>query len=66
MGDLRLKVAGIVFVVVAVLHLVRFLMKWEVVVAGHAVSLNASLAAFVIAGLLGFWMLKPCCSQDHH
>ena len=66
MGDLRLKVSGLVFSIVAILHLIRFIKKWEVVVAGTVIPVNASLTGFIVAGLLAFWMLKPCCSKNHN
>ena len=59
MNDIRLKVAGFLFLAIAALHLVRFLFKWEVTVAGAVVPINASVIGFLVAGLLAFWMLKP-------
>ena len=60
MNDIRLKTAGFVFLLVAVLHLVRFLYKWEVLIAGTVIPVNASAIGFLIAGALACWMLKPC------
>jgi len=66
MGDLRLKVAGLLFALMAVLHLARFLMKLEVIIGGTTIPVNASITGFVVAGALAFWMLKPtCCSKNH-
>lgn len=66
MSDIRLKVAGLTFLAVAVIHLVRFISKWEIIVAGTVIPVNASITAFIICGILAFWMLKPCCGHDHH
>ena len=59
MKMIRLKAAGLVFLAVAILHLARFLMKWEVTIAGTVVPMNASAIGFIVAGALAVWMLKP-------
>ena len=45
-------VAVIVFALIAVLQLCRFLLGWEVVVNGIAIPVWASGAAFVVAAAL--------------
>ena len=52
------KVAGIVFLLVAVMHLLRFLFKVEAVIGGFTVPLWYSLIGSVIALLLSLWMFK--------
>ena len=54
--DMALKVSGIIFLIVAILHLARLLCKVEVTVAGTPVRLVASLVGFVAAFLLAIWM----------
>ncbi len=56
--SLALKVAGAIFLVVAIMHLLRLLFKVQIAVAGTNVSLSLSLAAFVVALLLAIWMFK--------
>ncbi len=56
--NLALKTAGTVFLVVAVMHLLRLLFKVQIDVAGTNVSLSLSLVAFVVALILAIWMFK--------
>ena len=46
------RVAAILLGVVAVLHLLRVIMDWDLSVAGEPMSHGVSLAAFVITGVL--------------
>ena len=64
MTDIRTKVAGSIFLLIAILHLLRFFMKWEIVLAGNAVPVGFSGIAAAVFALLAFWMLKSCCK--HH
>ncbi len=52
-------VAGIVFLVVAVMHLLRIIFGWEVSIGGLTVPLYASYAGVVAAGLLAYFGLRP-------
>lgn len=63
MTDIRLKVAGSVFLAVAVLHLVRLMLKWQITIAGTTIPMSASVIGFAVAGLLALWMLKPCSGK---
>ena len=47
-----LRIAGIVFVLVAVLHAVRLLWQWDVVIAGWVVPPWVSWVALLISGTL--------------
>jgi hypothetical protein len=51
-------VAGLVFAVVALLHLVRIYMDWRVVIGDWSVPMWVSWVAFVIAGGLAFFGLR--------
>ncbi len=53
-----LVIAGIFFEMISILQLTRFILKIEVIVAGHAIPLWASLMAFVLLQILGLWMFK--------
>ena len=57
MKNVALKVAGIFFLLVATLHLVRVFWKIPVVVSGAAMPLYLSMVAAVAAFLLAIWML---------
>jgi len=52
-----LRVAGAIFALVSLAHLLRALMGWPVIIAGWAVPLWLSWLAFVIAGALGYFGL---------
>lgn len=53
-----LNTAGVVFLVIAVLHLLRVIFKWEVVIVGSAVPVWASIVAFAVFFLLSLWVFK--------
>ena len=55
--DFGLKVAGVIFGLIALLHLVRVLMRIEAVFAGTVIPLWVSTAGFVVAGALSLWFL---------
>jgi hypothetical protein len=53
--------AGAIFLIVAVAHVLRLVFKWEVVIAGWLVPMWVSAVAFVMAAYLayeGFRMRK--------
>jgi len=47
-------VAGLIFLVMAVLHIVRIAMDWNVVFAGWSVPMWVSWIALPIAGFLAY------------
>ena len=47
-------VSSIIFVLVALLQLLRLVMQWDVVIDGWHLPLWASLIAFLVAGFLSF------------
>ena len=53
-----LNVAGVVFLLVAILHLVRVIFQWEVVIANFTVPLWFSVLGFIVPFLLSLWMFK--------
>ena len=52
-----LTVAGAIFVIVALAHLVRALMDWPIVIAGWIVPMWLSWLAFAVAAALGYFGL---------
>ena len=52
MKNFFLTLSGFIFGLVAVLHLLRYLMKWSVMIGGTAISLKASLWACLVALVL--------------
>jgi len=55
---MALKVAGAVFLLVALLHLARLVFKFSILVGHHPVPLWANAIGFVIALGLSVWMFK--------
>ena len=51
-----LRVAGVMFGLVALAQLARLVLRFEVLVNGHVVPLWPSALAFVIAAGLSVWM----------
>ena len=57
-NDLALKVAGTVFILVALMHLLRVVFKAEVIVAGFTVPVWYSLVGTIVALGLSWWMFR--------
>jgi hypothetical protein len=53
-----LTLAGAIFALVSLAHLLRAVMGWPVVIAGWAVPMWLSWVAFVGAGVLGYFGLN--------
>lgn len=51
-----LVVAGIIFSVMAVMHLLRLLYHWEVVIAGLIIPMWVSVLALIVGGILAIWL----------
>ena len=58
MKDTALKVAGIIFFVVAIIHLLRAILKVEVIIGGYVLPIWASIWGFIVPLLLAVWMFK--------
>lgn len=58
MKDLRLLVVGIIFLTVAVAHLLRLIFKVSVTVNNFAVPLWFSAVGLLVALCLAIWMLR--------
>jgi len=54
--DMALRVAGVVFLLVAIMHLLRLLLRVQVSVGNTHVRLYLSLIGFVVALLMAIWM----------
>jgi len=53
-----LRVASLVFGLMAIAQLARIVIRPEVLVAGHSMPLWPSVLAFIILGGLSFWLWK--------
>lgn len=57
MKNFFLVLSGLLYGLVAVLHLVRFLLKWSVTVGGYTIPLKASLWACLVFLILSLGCL---------
>jgi len=64
MKDTALKVAGIIFFVVAIVHLLRIFLRFDVIIAGYVVPMWFSILGFIFPLVLSLWMFK--ISSDRH
>jgi len=58
MKDTALKVAGVVFFVVAIIHLLRLFLGFEIIIAGCVIPIWFSIVGFIFPLLLSLWMFK--------
>jgi hypothetical protein len=63
MKNLALIVAGIVFSLVALAHLVRIFYHALIVISGHSVSIDVSYYGLIISALLAVWMFAASRSK---
>jgi len=53
-----LLVAGLIFLLFALVHVLRLIFQWEAAVAGHQVPMGISFAAIAVFGYLAYEGLK--------
>ena len=58
MKDNALKVAGVIFLLVSIVHLLRVILRTQVTIAGFVLPIGASVFGFIISLLLSLWMFK--------
>lgn len=56
--NIPLIVAGTVFSIVAIGHISRLLLKFNIVIANYNVPLKANAIGLIIAVVLAVWMFK--------
>lgn len=57
MKDSAIVVAGVIFFIVSMLHLVRVIMKLRVTIGPMEVPMNMSIAGLIAGLILSAWML---------
>jgi hypothetical protein len=48
-------VSALIFALVAIMHVVRLIKRWTVVIGSYNVSMNVSWVALVVAALIAIW-----------
>jgi hypothetical protein len=54
--NVALMAAGVVFVLVFLLHLVRLITRFDITVAKKTIPLWVNVIGLLVAGFLAFWM----------
>jgi hypothetical protein len=55
MSNSYAAVTALIFVIVAVMHLVRIVSRWSVAIGPHNIPMSVSWAGLVVAALLAVW-----------
>jgi uncharacterized membrane protein YecN with MAPEG domain len=55
MSNAYVAVSALIFTIVAVMHLVRIISRWSVVIGPRNISMNVSWAGLVLSALLAIW-----------
>jgi len=63
MKNTALRVAGLIFFVAAIMHLLRLILKLEVIIAGYVVPVWFSALGFIFPLSLSIWMFKSYQAQ---
>ena len=55
MSNAYTAVSALLFAILAVMHLVRIIGRWSVVIGPNNISMNVSWVALVVSALLSIW-----------
>ena len=55
MSNSYAAVTVLIFAIVAIMHLVRIVSRWPVVIGPHNIPMNVSWAGLIVAALLALW-----------
>ncbi len=58
MKDLALKISGVIFLLVSIMHLLRFIFKVEVIIGCWYIPLWFSIIGFIGPMFLSLWIFK--------
>ena len=61
MKKAALVVSGLVFSIVAILHIVRYVKGWQIIIDQFTVPMNSSIFAAIVSGILAIWMFMSAC-----
>jgi hypothetical protein len=59
-----IAISGIIFALVAILHLVRIVQGWQVQLADIGVAMSVSWIALVVSASLALWGELCCCGGE--
>jgi hypothetical protein len=54
--NIALIIAGAIFIIVAILHLIRLILKLHVTIGQWEVPMFISIVGLILGGVLGMWM----------
>ena len=55
MSNAYAAISALIFAIVSVMHVVRLINRWPVVIGPYNISMNVSWAALVVSALLAIW-----------
>lgn len=59
-------ISGILFVIIALIHIWRIFMGWSVTVDGQEIPMWASIVGAIVTGLMAVWIFCACrCKKCH-
>jgi hypothetical protein len=61
--NVALNIAGVIFVLVALLHLVRLIMKLNVTIGQWELPVTASIGGLIFGSILGIWMFMAAAKK---
>ncbi|MHB0946205.1 MAG: hypothetical protein ACYC3B_03435 [Sedimentisphaerales bacterium] len=61
--DVALRVAGVVFILVAIFHLARVVMKLNANIGQWQIPASASIGGFIFAGILAILMFAAAAKK---
>ncbi|MCE0724496.1 MULTISPECIES: hypothetical protein [Legionella] len=60
---IALIVAGLIFTLVALIHVLRIIYYWQVTVAGYSIPMSASSVALSVSAILAIWMFVAAAKK---
>ena len=58
-----LIVAGVIFSLVALLHLLRLVNQWQVMIGGQMIPMSLSVMGLIITVVLAIWMFIAASNE---
>ena len=61
--NVALNVAGVIFILVALLHLVRLIMKLHAAIGQWELPVSASIGGLIFGSILAIWMFAAAAKK---